>query len=194
MSYHIYHTRGIIIESQPRGEANRFYKIFTEELGLVGAVAQSVRVGKSKLRYVLQDYGMVLVDLVRGKEVWRITSAIEEQPRVDKGSLEQKKIFARSCSFVARLLQGEGREEDIFFDLHNLANFLKSEIVPAELQAGAEALFALRTLTALGYVDSHGYEAFLKSGQYSIDKINQFNGVLPVAVQLINNALLSSHL
>lgn len=194
MSYHIYHTRGIIIASQPSGESNRFYKIFTEELGLVGATAQSVRVGKSKLRYVLQDYGMVLVDLVRGKEVWRITSAIEEQSPMGVERKESKVIFAHACMLISRLLQGEAQEENIFLDLHNLADFLTKKESIKDLRASVEVLFAMRSLAALGYVDVLGYEAFLKAGEYSNDLLVQFNPILPRAVELVNNALSSSHL
>jgi len=194
MSYHIYHTRGIIVGSQPSGESNRFYKIFTEELGLVGATAQSVRVGKSKLRYVLQDYGMVLVDLVRGKEVWRITSAIEEQPPVGIDRNENKEIFTHACMLVSRLLHGEAPEKEIFIDLHNLADFLRKEGGLKDLRTSVEALFALRTLVALGYVDSSGYGAFLKAGEYTKGLLTQFSQILPRAVELVNNALASSHL
>lgn len=73
--YHIYHTRGVILGSVPIGESNRFYKIFTEEMGLVHATAQAVREAKSKLRYSLQDFSWASFDLVKGREVWRITSA-----------------------------------------------------------------------------------------------------------------------
>jgi len=194
MSYHIYHTRGIIVGSQPSGESNRFYKIFTEELGLIGATAQSVRAGKSKLRYVLQDYSMILVDLVRGKEMWRITSAIEEQSPVSIVQKENNEIFTHACVLISRLLQGEAQEESIFLDLHNLADFLAGEGSIKDLRANVEVLFAMRSLAALGYIDTLGYEAFTKAGEYSNNLLVQFSPVLPKAVELVNNALASSHL
>lgn len=194
MSHHIYHTRGIILASSPSGESNRFYKIFTEELGLVGATAQSVREGRSKLRYVLQDFSTVFVDLVRGKEVWRITSAGETEPQDMVGGEEQKKLFAHACSFASRLLHGEGREQDLFLDLLGMIAFLKAEVVPPQLHEAIETLVELRALVSLGYVDERGYEDFLKPGQYSLEIISVFNTVRQDALRLINTALISSHL
>ena len=115
MSHHIYHTRGAILSSTFIGESNRFYKIFTEELGLVSASAQSVREGKSKLRYTLQDLSLVTVDLVRGKEVWRIVSAGAWHPleEIKKDELRIK-LLARFYTLLSRLLHGEGRDQDLF--------------------------------------------------------------------------------
>ena len=45
----IYHTKAVILRSQPVGEANKRYWLFTEELGLVVAVATGVRKHASKL-------------------------------------------------------------------------------------------------------------------------------------------------
>ena len=159
MSHHIYHTRGIILGSVPTGESNRFYKIFTEDMGLVGATAQSVRDGKSKLRYSLQDFSFVSVDLVRGKEVWRITSAGEwcSFPEIKKDTARTK-LFARSCSLLSRLLQGEGREQKLFLDIVGAADFLETHAVSERLLTAFETLVALRVLVYLGYLDSEEYE------------------------------------
>lgn len=194
MSHHIYHTRGIILGSTPSGESNRYYKIFTEELGLVGAVAQSVREGKSKLRYVLQDYSLIHIDLVRGKEVWRITSAIEEQSKDFIGGEAQKKLFARACAFNMRLLQGEGKEKKLFADLHALAEFLKNQELPESLYFSFETLASLRVLSQLGYADAELYRRFLKSSVYTREIIEEFTTVLPGVSRLVNTGLVSSHL
>lgn len=194
MAHHIYHTRGIILGSSPSGEANRFYKIFTEELGLVGATAQSVRAGKSKLRYTLQDYATIFVDLVRGKEVWRITSAIEEQPIGAFDDLEQKKLFIHVCAIISRLLQGEGRERKLFLDVRTLADFLKTTPIPSALLLSIEALASLRALSALGYVDARGYSKFLKPGEYSLTLLGEFEVVRGDVAKLVSAAFVASHL
>ena len=73
--HNIYHTEGIILESKNFGEAGRYYSIFTRELGMVYASAQGVRKMSSKLRFILQDLSYINIDLVQGKDFWRITSA-----------------------------------------------------------------------------------------------------------------------
>ncbi len=196
MSHHIYHTRGIILGSVPTGESNRFYKIFTEELGLIGATAQSVREGKSKLRYSLQDFSFVSVDFVRGKEMWRITSAGEWRAfPVIKGDAARLKLFARACSLVSRLLQGEGREPELFADIVGAAEFL--ELLGNEtpkLFAALETLVALRVLARLGYLDPEGYEDFLEPGAYSQKILEEFERVRTKALPKINEALRASQL
>jgi len=63
--HHIYHTHGFILSSRNNGEANRMLMIYTREMGLIRAVAQGIRLHKSKLRFTLQDFSYVNVDLVR---------------------------------------------------------------------------------------------------------------------------------
>jgi len=195
MAHHIYHTRGIILGSVPIGESNRFYKIFTEELGLVGASAQSVRKEESKLRYVLQDFSLINVDLVRGKEVWRITSAGEEVSYwALKGDSVRLKLFARSCALLSRLIHGEGREDELFNDLLGALNFLEHTTIPAELTLSFESLAALRSLVWLGYLDPERYERFLFAGVWTIPLLEDFETIRISAIPEINDALHSSQL
>ena len=73
--YHIHHTEGIILSSKNYGEAGKYYSLLTRDLGLINASAQGVRKISSKLRFVLQDFSYIKVDLVHGKDFWRLTSA-----------------------------------------------------------------------------------------------------------------------
>jgi len=205
MAHHIYHTRGLILSSSPIGESNRFYKIFTEELGLVGASAQAVREGKSKLRYSLQDFSWIYLDLVRGKEVWRITSA-GECSKLDKTSedntklsllisdQEQLKLFANVCSLVLRFVQGEGKDEKLFCDLLSLTLFLGRELIPLHLVSSFETLVQVRILAYLGYLDPKPYQEFLKSGDWSLNLLEEFENERSKANASINAALYESHL
>lgn len=195
MAHHIYHTHGIILGSVSIGESNRFYKIFTEDLGLVNASAQSVREGESKLRYVLQDFSFVTLDLVRGKDVWRIISAGEwrEIAKI-KGDTVRLKLFARSCALLSRLLQGEGCESELFSDIVYAAEFLETEGVPSEFVSTFETLFALRVLARLGYIDPAGCEVFLGKGLWTMGLLERFEHVRINTIPRINEALRASHL
>lgn len=195
MSHHIYHTRGLILGSTQTGESNRFYKIFTEELGLVGATAQSVREGKSKLRYVLQNFSWITVDLVRGREVWRITSAGEERimPYI-KNSDVCMKLFARACSLVSRLVHGEGQNKDLFNELASLTAFLESGAFNVDLESSFETLMALRILVHLGYQDGRPYEAFLNQGLWSNEILEAFEKIRLDTIPRINEALTETQL
>lgn len=195
MSHHIYHTRGIILASQPSGESNRFYKIFTEELGLVGATAQSVREGKSKLRYTLQDLSLITLDLVRGKEVWRIVSAGAWKPQSEvKNDPTRTKLLGQYFSLLSRLLQGEGRDQELFDEIVSVADFLEKGDFPGGLELALETMTALRVLVHLGYCDPSGYEDFLGHDGYSIEKLAEFEKIRTQTPPKINQALNASHL
>ncbi|MBI5077777.1 MAG: DNA repair protein RecO [Candidatus Yonathbacteria bacterium] len=195
MSHHIYHTRGIILSSRPAGESNRFYKIFTEELGLVGATAQSVREGKSKLRYTLQDLSMVSVDFVRGKEVWRIVSAGAWRPLdlVKEDSIRIK-LLASFCSLLSRFLHGEWRNKELFEEIVAVSDFLETWEINSELVLSFETLVSLRVLAHLGYLDPKGYEKFLSPIPYSGEILQEFEKIRPMVLSQINEALSASHL
>lgn len=195
MTHHIYHTRGVILSSQPSGESNRFYKIFTEELGLIGAAAQAVREGKSKLRYTLQDMSFVTVDLVRGKDVWRIVSAGAWRPLEGiKKDLVRIRLLASFCALLSRLLHGEGRDQELFLEIVSVADFLENETISAELELFFETLMTFRVLTHLGYMDSAGYEQFLEPNIYSVELLNKFESKRLETLHRINEALNASHL
>ena len=195
MTHHIHHTRGLILWSMPTGESNRFYKIFTEDLGLVGASAQSVREEKSKLRYVLQDFSWVTLDLVRGKEVWRVTSAGDDRTiSAIKGDHARFKLFARICSLVLRLVHGEKREDNLFHDLVLMTEFLEKDSVDVKLELAFEAIVALRILAHLGYLDSGKYENFLYPAQLSTACLSEFEKIRIAALPSINEALRESQL
>lgn len=195
MSHHIYHTRGVILGSTPSGESNRFYKIFTEELGLVGATAQSVREGKSKLRYALQDLSLITVDLVRGKEMWRIVSAGAQRPfEAIKNDAIRLKLFARFCALLSRLIHGEGRDQELFDEIEQVANFLEEHTIPHILALSFETLATLRVLAHLGYVNSAGYEKYVSSRVYSLDLVEDFEKIRADVLLNIHEALRVSHL
>lgn len=195
MSHHIYHTRGLILGSIPIGESNRFYKIFTEELGLVWASAQAVRMEKSKLRYSLQDFSWVTLDLVRGREVWRITSAREEAPLPRlKADTERFKIFMRLCALVSRMIHGERQEKELFADLFNLVNFLESTNLPDGLVFSLETLARARILARLGYLGDVFNGQFAKTGEWSLSILEMFKGEREVVASKISEALNASHL
>lgn len=195
MSHNIYHTRGIILGSTPSGESNRSYKIFTEELGLVFGVAQSVREGKSKLRYTLQDYSFVTVDLVRGKEVWRIISAGADRPlEIIKNDPTRIKMFARFSTFLLRMLAGQWRDQELFDEAIRVADFLEKWEIKREMTLTFETLVALRVLVHLGYMDGEGYEKFLSRDAYSEEALEEMGKIRLSILPKINEAIDASHL
>ena len=197
MAHHIYHTRGLILGSVPTRESNKYYRIFTEELGLVGATAQAVRKHTSKLRYTLQDFSWIKVDLVRGREVWRITSAIAHEG--DEGSQgevfsENRVLFARVCALVARLVHGEEQNSILFRELSNITEFLKKEDIPTSLHSSFETLATMRVLSYLGYDNFELYKDFVQHTEWTPRLLTSFENVRLTALPDVNNVLNETHL
>src|SRR3989338_714111 len=76
---HKYETRGIVLSRSPVGEAIPFVTLLTPELGLVRALAQSIRKPNAKLASALTTFAESSVVLVRGRDGWRLSGAVLEE-------------------------------------------------------------------------------------------------------------------
>lgn len=157
MSYHIYQTEAFIIEANNIGESNKLYTLFTKDLGLIRASAQGVRLLKSKLRYSLQELSFSTLAVVRGKEMWRITSARKLISLFDKRlPLSLRKMLARLLMFIKRLMPEEGKHEEIFKMISSISGLcfnsrdLFTVDQPKYIEA-VEAVAKLYILKVLGY-------------------------------------------
>lgn len=155
MSYHIYQTEGFIIDSIDTGEANKFVTVYTSDLGLVSAAAQGVRVQHSKLRQSLQDLSFASLALVRGKEIWRVTSARKLISLYDRRiPLGVRMMMARVLAFVKRMVTGESPNPDLFSVLTSLSAFCfsqRDQLKSKEWVETLEVIATLRILDVLGY-------------------------------------------
>jgi len=217
----IHTTPGLIIDSRSYGEADKMLSILTRDFGLVTVVAQGIRLERSKLRYFAQDRSFGLYSLVRGKELWRLTSAQPLEPGL---SLAGSELFARVAMLLKRLLQGEDPNPDLYDEIEAAARFMAtarfvttsphgSVAIPKGSGADAggndapptpmptahaqafESVIVLRILDALGYIgDDPSLKGFLGSTPYSADMLGQAARSLKAINAHINKALKESHL
>ena len=145
------HTRGIVVSRRAAGEGSVRVELYTEELGLVSAIAKSAREERSKLRPHLLVGTRGTYSLVRGKEVWRLTGAVKTKnfafECVDD---EGRCAGARLVSVVRQFVHGEGTDEGLFDALWNFYEVL-SDLPPTHV-AAAERIAVLQLLSSLGYV------------------------------------------
>lgn len=186
--HHIYHTHGFVLSSINKGEANKMLIVYTREMGLVRAMVQGIRLSKSKLRFALQDFSYAKVDFVRGRDIWRITSAstITSFPyaRSDKQSIL---LIARVGKLIERLCDGEDPNEKIFDDLIQALYLLDDTNISATSREALELYLVLRIMNDLGYIgeseifnkylsssfDYTQMESLLKERQHIINHINK---------------------
>ncbi len=194
MSHHIYQTEAFVIDSNSYREADKIITLFTKELGLLQARAVGVRLLQSKLRYSLQDFSYAKVSLVRGRELWRLTSAGSAYNIVSKISPESF-VFARALSLIKRLVHGEEKNENLWLTLFNALNFLKSDDVSKINSEYVEWVLVLRILHALGYVAPNPETLpFLKDLEWSPALIESAPGSKKSILLSINEALKQSQL
>ncbi len=192
--HHIYHTEGIILDSRNHGEAGKYYNIFTRDLGMIVASAQGVRKISSKLRYVLQDFAYLKVDLVQGKNIFRVTNAsktnmLEEIPR-QPGNF---KVFANIARLLKRLLAGVEPNETLFTDLLNGLLILEKAKTKEDL-GNVEVIIVLRILNNLGYIgDNEILQNFTKS-PFEENLVFEVSKSRIHVLRQINKALKETHL
>lgn len=152
------------MSSRNSGESGKYYHILTRDLGLVVASAAGVRKMSSKLRFILQDFSYLKIDLVKGKDFWRVTSASKTNilERVAKRP-ETFGILSNISRLLKRLLPGEEFNENLFTDLVNGLTVLEKSESKDDLR-NIEAVMVLRMLNSLGYIgESEALKDFVNS-------------------------------
>jgi len=196
MSYHIYHTEALILSHTNTGESNRYYKLFTKDLGLVGASAQGVRHLRSKLRYSLQTLSYAHANLVRGKNTWRIVRA-ESISAFDslKKAPQKRAIIARVSGLLARFLHGEGRNKELFDEMMSASAFLESNDFTKDELDAVEIILVMRILNDLGYWGRHEkLERFTAGGIWDREIVGELKSKKSEALKTINSAIKETQL
>lgn len=107
-------TRGIVIGRTQAGEGSLRAHLYTEELGLVSAIAKSAREERSKLRAYLTTGTCGMYSLVRGREYWRVTGAVGAVHSLMRRDPEEQGASARVIGVVRQLVHGEGANAALF--------------------------------------------------------------------------------
>ena len=192
--HHIYHTEGIILGSKNFGETERYYSIFTKNLGMIYASAQGVRKMSSKLRFMLQDFAYLKIDLVQGKDFWRVTnvSKTNKLEQIAKQS-EHFVVFFNIARLLKRLLAGVEPNPALFLDLLNGLFILEKSETKEELH-NIEVIIVLRILNNLGYIGENETLQNIIKSPFEEDLIFEVSRSRTKVLSAINKALKETHL
>ncbi|HJO89591.1 MAG: DNA repair protein RecO [Candidatus Pacebacteria bacterium] len=193
----LYSTECIVLGGVDSGEANKYISLFTKDIGLVKAVAKSVREEKSKLRYCLQDFSITLATLVRGKEVWRITGAEERYNLHNELKGDNEKLFTitQILNLLQRLVHGEEKNDYLFDTLSNGLEFIKREKINKDALKNFEHLIVLRILYSLGYIaKKDNFDKLLQKTFVSEELLKEAESRRKDIIFAINRALKEAHL
>ena len=200
--HHIYHTEGLILGSKNFGEAGKYYSIFTRDLGMIYASAQGVRKMSSKLRFILQDYSFVKIDLVQGRDFWRVTSASKTNTLDQLSKNAQTfEVFYNVANLLKRLLAGVEPNESLFTDLIN-GLFILEKIAKKDAPVffgkmdlrNIEAILVLRILNNLGYIGGNETMQNLVKSPFEQNLIFEVSKSRTEVLAQINKALKETHL
>lgn len=196
--------------SRNYGETGKSYSIFTRDLGMIYASASGVRKMSSKLRFVLQDFAYVKIDLVQGKEFWRVTS-VSKTNKLEQlaKNPETFRIFSNIANLLKRLLAGAEKNETLFADLVSGLSALEKIGEAKSSFAGSpdaspeafredlrnlEAIIVLRILHNLGYIGGNESLQNLIRSPFEENLIFEVSKSRKEVLSQINKALKETHL
>jgi recombinational DNA repair protein (RecF pathway) len=146
------------------------------------------------LRFILQDASYIKIDLVRGKDFWRITSASKTNllENISKNPISFE-IFTNISRLLKRLLTGEYPNPLLFTDL--LKGLLFLEKTKSEVEAqNIEVVIVLRILNSLGYIGGNELLKNIIKSPFEEDLIFEAGKSRTKILSEINKALNETHL
>ena len=180
MSYQTYTTEALVCGSFLHNTADKVFLLFTREAGMLYATAKSVREERSKQRFALQDFSLINVSLIKGKQGWRV------------GSVEvEMNYFAKA--------EGRSARGSVVLLFKTLRRFIHDEEPLQKLfDFCLEALKVIsqenQQRSFLDGVDKNNLPEGIEKANFS-DLVNYQNDLsVPKLEKLIEKAIANSHL
>lgn len=149
--YHIYTTEALVCGSFLHGTADKVFLLFTKDLGMLYATAKSVREERSKQRFALQEFSLIKVSLIRGKQGWWVGSVEPERNYFQEAiNREARGSVVLIFKTIRRFIHGEESLLQIFNFCLNILDKLVKEI---EFRKYADLILQVKILDELGYID-----------------------------------------
>lgn len=184
MAIEKYTTNALILDIYNVGENDLLIKVFTFDFGLIFAMAKSARKVESKLKMHLKKNRYVSITVVRGREMYRLTGAVEMFSDI---KIESSSVVSEA---VDRFIKAEGRHSQLFNKLQGLASMGMEK-------KSLRIVSYLITLIDLGYADVSilGFkdlESYKKSGldEICLTCINSQERLRRYIKEVIENTML----
>ncbi len=152
MSYVTYTTDALVCGAYDRNTADRTYRLFTREAGMLYADARSVREERSRQRYALQEFSHIKVSLVKGKAAWKIGSVeVQDNDYTRAMSREARGSVASIYKTLRRFIHGEEASPQLFDFCVATLRLVTGEVAE---RAFLDLCIQIKILNLLGYIDS----------------------------------------
>jgi recombinational DNA repair protein (RecF pathway) len=193
MSHTIYNTEAFVMSSYNSGEADKTYRLFTKDLGVITAKATSIRKVESRLRFFVQDFKYIDASLVKGKNYWRLVSARPIHELNSRKSLTTPSRI-RSLQLVSKLAPTEEPLADLFAELVSAYTFTSASHPSNEDMQSIEALIALKILHSLGYWGDDKTDVELVKSPFNEHIISKVKNSKKFIIKELNNSLRATQL
>jgi len=189
MAYVTYTTDALVCGTFDRNTADRSYRLFTRELGMLYADARSVRTESSKQRQALQDFSLIRVSLVKGKGGWKIGSVTEIKNYYHQAVNQPARgSIVKVTRLLRRFLVGEESQVDLFDDCLAALTFFSGKRLH---RTCLEHIFIQRTLAQLGYIKTSDipqlYQAVPLS-ELNQDQVCSHDRAIALSIEQAQNA------
>lgn len=189
MSHEIYTTKGFIISSENKGESDKTFFVFTEEMGLVRANASGVRKIESKLRYALQEFDFSEISFVLGKQGWKIVNA---SPLIFfSEKIEDSQTKVQVLRLLKKLCPQDEPHVNLFTELVKAFIFMDENKIKSD--KSLDALLALKILSYFGYWGD-GEEYSFAQSPFSQAVLDEITKVRQDIVKEVNKSLRATQL
>lgn len=192
MSYQTYTTDALVCGTYDRNTADRSYRLFTRELGMLYADARSVRLEKSRQRMALSDFSLIRVSLVRGKSGWKIGSITSIKNYYHNAANQAARgSVVNIVRLLRRYVQGEEVDANLFKLVQSSLEVLS---MTTEERLYVERVVTVRILALLGYVSERVLPRVVMSTNPA-DLASTYDPAIADRLQIVQQAAeLSSHL
>lgn len=195
MAHRLYRTEGLIIDRRDVGESSRLFFILTRDFGLVSVLAQGIRALASRLRYQTQSGYLLRLDLVRGREFWRLTGALRSEEWAPLANDPVKLVAAAALHrLLRRLIRGETSQPELFLELKSGLSFITTNDLSLSARRSFLIVAGLRLVYHLGYLAPRPELEFLPPRDWGEDFLRLSPAALAGARQSLDRALVSSGL
>jgi len=195
MIHEIKRTKGFVLSSYTHKESDKIFFIFTKDFGLIRAQGIGIRKLESKLRYNLQNFYAVYLDLVRGREIWRVTHATRVLS-VEKIIKNHAKFLFLNNFFrlIRRLIPEEEVNSKLFSHITEVYKMLSKENFSPNDIKDFECVSVLRLLHHLGYIGGGIDMSIFVTSVLSKPILAKVSSNRQLLVSHINKSIKESHL
>ncbi|MEA4910840.1 DNA repair protein RecO [bioreactor metagenome] len=165
MAIEKYTTEAFILKQYEQGENDLVYKVWTKDFGVVFVLARSIRKVNAKLRPITKKNDFLVMTLVKGKDVWRLTGVEESKDRLlnNQYSFEIKKIISE---VVDKFVEEKKTYKKLF---EKLKSFILEDALSIFEVSKLKLLIYYLVLVDTGYADAK------KIGAKDIEEYKSFS-------------------